>query len=57
MHFSPNSILGSSEEDKIGWECNMHGIQEKYMHNVGVKTWWKPLGRPRCEWDDNVKMD
>jgi len=38
MYSSPNSILGSSEEDKIGRECNMHGIQEKYIHSVGGET-------------------
>jgi hypothetical protein len=24
---------------------------------VGRPEGWRPLGRPRCRWEDNIKMD
>jgi len=39
-------------------ECNMHERDEKYIQNLGQKTWreettWKTW----CRWDHNVRMD
>jgi len=35
-----------------------YGGGERCVHGFGGETWGKePLGRPRCRWEDNIKMD
>jgi hypothetical protein len=41
-------------EDKIGWICEERGV---YMVLVGIPEGKSPLGRPRCRWVDNIRMD
>jgi hypothetical protein len=45
-------------EDEVGGTCGTHedgrGV---YRVLVGRPEGKKPLGRPRCRWHDNIKMD
>jgi hypothetical protein len=45
-------------EDEMGRACSMHGEEmNAYMVLVGKPEGKRPLGSPRCRWDDNIKMD
>jgi hypothetical protein len=51
-------ISDQVKEDEMGRECGTHGTGEK-MYKVLV---WKtkrerPLRRPRCRWEDGIRMD
>jgi hypothetical protein len=38
--------------------CSMHVIDEKWVHNFGLKTWMEKknhLGRPRLMWEDDFE--
>jgi hypothetical protein len=38
--------------------CSMDGGEDKRIYDIGGKTRRKvPLGKPRCRWVDNIKMD
>ena len=38
--------------------CSTYGRQERYIQDFGGKHEAKrPLGRPRCSWECDVKMD
>ena len=42
----------------MGEACSAYGGQERRIQGFGGETCWKrPLGRPRCRWEDNIKMD
>jgi hypothetical protein len=43
----------------VGRICNTHGGGEKCLQGFGweAQREKRPLGRPRCRWEDNVKMD
>jgi len=42
----------------MGWACGAYGEGEKRVQGFGEETWEKrPLGRPRCRWEDNIQMD
>jgi hypothetical protein len=48
------------EEDEVGRTCSTHGGEEGsgvYRALVGTRESKRPLGRPRCRWEDNIKMD
>jgi len=52
---SPNIIEVKSE---MGWICVRHGAE------VHTGIWWggkgegkRLLGRPRCRWEDNIRLD
>jgi hypothetical protein len=41
-----------------GWTRGIHKRGEKYVLGFGGKAWGKePLERPRCRWEDGLKMD
>jgi hypothetical protein len=42
----------------VGWTCGTHE-EGRGVHRVlvGRPEGKRPLGRPRCRWDDNIKMD
>jgi hypothetical protein len=45
-------------EDEIGTACNTHGEKSNaYKILVGKPEGKKLLGRPRCRWVYNIKMD
>jgi hypothetical protein len=50
---------GSNQEDEMGGACGTYGRQERCVHGFGGATWGaeRPLVRPRCRWEDNIKMD
>jgi hypothetical protein len=44
----------------VGGTCGTHGRGEGrgvYRVLVGRPEGKRPLGRPRCRWEDNIKMD
>jgi hypothetical protein len=53
-------LLDALEEKKeMGWACGTYGGWERCT----TRCWWgKPeekrsMGRPRCRWEENIKMD
>jgi len=42
----------------VGGACGAHG-EGRGVHRVLVRKLEgkRPLGRPRCRWEDNIKMD
>jgi hypothetical protein len=42
----------------MGMACSMHRqIRNVYKILVGKLKRKRPLGRPRCRWEGNIKMD
>jgi hypothetical protein len=43
------------KNNEMGGACSMHGREERSIEGV----WWgkRPLGRPRCRWENNIKID
>jgi hypothetical protein len=42
----------------MGGECSTNGEKRgTYRILVGKPEGKRPLGRPRCRWDDNIKVD
>jgi len=42
----------------MGGACGAYGAGERvYRVLVGKPEGKRPLGRPRCKWEDNIKMD
>jgi hypothetical protein len=42
----------------MGWACSAHEKKRNaYRILVGKQGGKRPLGRPRCRWEDNIKMD
>jgi len=38
--------------------CSTHGRDQKHLQFLVVKPETKrPLGRPRCRWQDNIRME
>jgi hypothetical protein len=47
-----------SEANEVGGACGTHGRGEKvYKVLVGKPEGKRPLGRPRCRWEDGIRMD
>jgi hypothetical protein len=46
------------EKKDIGGACSRDGEgRGMYRVSVGKLGGKRPLGRPRCRWEDNIKMD
>jgi hypothetical protein len=42
----------------VGWTCGTHGEgRGVYIVLVWRPEGKRPLGRPRCRWEDNIKMN
>ena len=42
----------------MGTACSTYGqSRNAYRILVGIPEGKRPLGSPRCRWDDNIKMD
>jgi len=42
-------------EEEVGGACSIHGeMQNAYKILVGKPKEGRPLGRPRCIWEDNI---
>jgi hypothetical protein len=46
------------EKNEMGGACNTWGERRGICRVLlGKPEGKRPLGRPRCRWDDNIKMD
>jgi len=43
------------KKSEMGGTCSTYGGEEKIL--MGKPEGQIPLGRPRCRWEDNIKMD
>jgi hypothetical protein len=51
-------FIGLFKKDEMGGACSTNGEKRNaYMILVGKPEGKRPLGRPRCRWVDNIKMD
>ena len=42
----------------MGWACSTYVVEERlYRVLVGKSEGKRPLGRPKCRWEDNIKLD
>jgi hypothetical protein len=42
----------------MGGACSSDKVGERRVQGFGGETWGKrPLGIPRCRWEDTIKMD
>jgi hypothetical protein len=41
----------------MGGACNTNGENRNTYRLVGKPEGKRPLGRPRCRWVDNIRMD
>jgi hypothetical protein len=46
--------VGDKIENEMGGACSSDGL---YRDLVGKLEGNRPLGRPRCRWENNIKMD
>jgi hypothetical protein len=59
LYSSPN-IIWVIKSGRMRWERHVTRMGEKrggYRILVGRPEGRQPLGRPRCRWEDNIKMD
>jgi hypothetical protein len=59
LYSSPN-IIRVIKSRRMRWAVPVARMGESrgaYMVLVGKSEGKRPLGRPRCRWEDNVKMD
>jgi hypothetical protein len=57
LYFSP-SIIKRIKSRRMIWACSTHGQKRNACRIFGGKPQGKrSLGRPRCRWVDNIKMD
>ena len=49
---------GKIEKNEMGGACGAYGGGERCAQGSGGETKGKrPLGRPTCRWEDNIKID
>jgi len=59
LYCSP-SIVQVIKSGRMRWAGHVARMVESrgiYRHLVGKPEGRSPLGRPRCRWEDNIKMD
>jgi hypothetical protein len=59
LYSSPN-IVKVIKSRRMRWArhvARMGDGRGVYRFVVGRPEWKRPLGRPRCRWEDNIKMD
>jgi hypothetical protein len=59
LYSSPN-IIQVIKSRRMRWEGHVARMGEErgaYRILVGRPEGRRPLGRPRCRWEDNIKMD
>ena len=59
LYSSPN-IVRAIKSRRMRWEGHVARMGERrgvYRFLVGKPEGKRPLGRPRCRWEDNIKMD
>jgi hypothetical protein len=59
LYSSPNivRVINSRRMRWVGHVANMGEGRGVYRILVGKPEGKRPLGRPRCGWEDNIKMD
>jgi hypothetical protein len=59
LYSSPSIIrMMSTRMTWMGHVCSTHGEKRNaYRNSVGKPEGERPLGRQRCRWVDNIKMD
>jgi hypothetical protein len=46
------------KEDAMGGACSTYGkMKDAYKIFIRNPEGKRPLGRPRCSWEDNIKID
>jgi hypothetical protein len=57
--YSSSSIIRIIKSRRMRWAGHVARMGEKNMYSllVGKPEGKRPLGRPRCMWIDNIKMD
>jgi hypothetical protein len=58
--YSSPSIIKMIKSRRMRWAGHVARMGEKmnaYKTLVGMPEGRRPLGRPRCRWMDNIKMD
>jgi hypothetical protein len=55
--FTKYSKNNQVEEDEMDGACSMNGGTNSYRLLVGKPEGKMPLGRPRCRWVDNIRID
>jgi hypothetical protein len=45
------------KKTEMGRTCSMYGGEERYRILMGKPEGRRPLGRCRCRWEDNIKID
>jgi hypothetical protein len=56
VYSSPN-IIRMIKKTELGKTCSMYGDRgDAYTVSVGKPEERRPLGRPRCRWENNIKM-
>jgi hypothetical protein len=58
--YSPPNIVRVIKSRRMRWAGHMARIGEGrgvYRVLVGRSEGKRPLGRPRCRWEDNIRMD
>jgi hypothetical protein len=59
LYSSPN-IIQVTKSRRLRWAGHVAHMGERrgaYRALLGKPDGWRPLGRPRCRWEDNIKMD
>ena len=59
MYRSPN-IFGVMKSRRLRWASNVGRMDEgtsAFIILKGTTARKRPLGRPRCKWEDNIRMD
>ena len=57
LYSSPNTVLGDQlEKNEMGGACSMYG-ERRARVLLGKPEGKRPLGRGRCGWEDNIKID
>ena len=59
MYRSPNivRVIKSSRLKWAGHVPRMEEFRSAFKILTGKPTGKRPLGRPRCRWEDNIRMD
>jgi hypothetical protein len=58
--YSSTSILRMVKSRRMRWVCHVARMRKQknaYIILVGKQEGKRPLGRPRCRWINNIKMD
>ena len=58
--YSSSNIIRSLKSRRLRWAGHVASMEQSrnaYRVLVGKPEGKRPLGRPRCRWEDNIKMN